>query len=237
MSQETYTSETILDKYSYFHKRFKEVTLLQLAHGYHCRKHMEIVAWLAGEFCREEGLPEEEATVVVIAALLHDLGHTGQPDTVRDETDSYSLNIFNAISGVRDFATLFTKLNWGKIESLIRATEWPHKHIPFLDLASQVLRDADVCSSLHPVSTTILLNGLRQEYLSGGKKFPSGAGQLKAHIEFFKTYRPYTKAGERFFNLHFFPAQDRWFGFLLARDGGHINDYIEVLQNGLMEED
>jgi hypothetical protein len=102
-------------------------------------------------------ITRQEARAVLVAAIFHDFDHTGQ--SVWD-----MINIARAIEGLRRHILPEDEMFGLVIESLIEATEFPHKaKSEHLSLLYRMLRDADMVQALGPVWIQDIVFGLAKE--------------------------------------------------------------------------
>lgn len=126
---------------------------------YHNGRHMLHVMWQCYKACVFYGtFSPREVRNLLIAALFHDFNHAGKagPDSV---------NIENAISALAEYITIEDFDELSNIQEIIRATEFPYKaSSDELDLAKQIIRDADLSQVLDPVWLQQVILGLAAEW-------------------------------------------------------------------------
>jgi hypothetical protein len=154
-----------------------------LNNPYHNLRHTLHVTWLcynAIRFYRKD-LSPRHARNLLIAALFHDFDHPGHSHPGRN---SDWLNIEVAIAALRRHILPEDRDALPEIEALIRATEFPYKHPgSSLDLAGQILRDADLSQALNPAWIQQVVFGLAEE----GELYPLDV--LKAQRSFLGALR------------------------------------------------
>lgn len=130
---------------------------------YHNFSHVFHVTWQCYDACEyylnkeEPGWTPDRARNLMIAAIFHDYNHSGK--TERDE-----LEIETAVSGLRENIQEADRPNLGKIELIIRNTQFPYiPHTKDLDLEDQILRDADLSQALSFVWIQQVIFGLARE--------------------------------------------------------------------------
>lgn len=119
---------------------------------------------------------KKEIDSLLIAAMFHDVQHTGFPDTVRPENIDRAMESFynfleNHIEDSRDI-TITPLL----VESLIESTRYPHRDFDISEDKKElyfIIRDSDLVASHSFKDKHIFLQGLERE--TGNKsddKFP-----------------------------------------------------------------
>jgi hypothetical protein len=151
------------------------------------------VTWLcynAVRFYRNK-LSPRHARNLLIASLFHDFDHPGHS---HPGTNSDWLNIEVAIAALRRHILPEDQDALPEIEALIRATEFPYKHRgSSLDLAGQILRDADLSQALNPAWIQQVVFGLAEE----GELYPLDV--LKAQRSFLSALRFNTEWARKLF--------------------------------------
>lgn len=201
----------------------------RLVSGYHNNRHMKLVAYTIFLMAYRRVAHNRLATMMV-AALLHDNGHHGVPD-------SEAANIASAIDSVHiaraELSKDFPQFNWGMVCELIQASEWPHQaNIKIVRADPEevaIFRDADVLSNLTQGGAELLMDGFRRENEKRFADWPGGVNQLKAHVEFVENYQPCSKEGRAFKELLKEAAYQRWARHLHERDGGEWQSYLDAL--------
>ncbi len=110
---------------------------------YHNLRHAQHVLWLCYDACvnyRKELTPRKIRSKL-IAAMTHDIGHSGdnRPDFVQVDT---------AVKWITENIHPDDKAYLPEIVALMRGTEYPHKE-GFVGLAYDILRDADLSQALN----------------------------------------------------------------------------------------
>ncbi|KKU94322.1 MAG: hypothetical protein UY26_C0002G0104 [Candidatus Jorgensenbacteria bacterium GW2011_GWA1_48_13] len=145
------------DLVGYFRAVFNHAE--NLCNPYHNFRHMCHVLWLCYEasvFYVE--MSSRDMRNLLIAALFHDFDHTGR-------SDPDAANIKRAIDGLRRHLLPEDKRELGKIEAIIRATEFPYRvSLERLDLQSQIIRDADMSQALTVAWIQQVVFGLATEW-------------------------------------------------------------------------
>lgn len=110
---------------------------------YHNMRHMLHVVSECYDGARYYGFDKRVSRNLLIAALFHDFNHAGKM------TGNDDLEVERAVRGLKKFLLPEDDPYMGIIQSHIRSTQFPHKtRNDDLDLAEQVLRDADMSQSL-----------------------------------------------------------------------------------------
>ena len=142
----------------YFNVLFSQAK--NLNSPYHNFRHMTHVLWLCHSACvfYVHELSKRQKRNLLIAAIFHDFNHRGKPGPD-------ILNIRRALAAFDKYILPKDRLFYEDIETLIRATEYPHK-VPSsdLDLSAKILRDADVAQALSPVWMQQVVFGLAKEW-------------------------------------------------------------------------
>ena len=114
---------------------------------YHNNKHIIDVfknsMMLFDIYRKEYGLKHKDKIELGLAALFHDFDHSG------GKLKKDSQNIELSIKALHDFIdTLYEiEVNENNIIEIIKATEFPHKHME-LNILQEIIRDADMLSSI-----------------------------------------------------------------------------------------
>lgn len=153
---------------------------------YHGNAHMQYVALAAAQLYQMECVPEggyDETSLaeIVVAALLHDYGHSG------GELDDEK-NIEIAIDSGLDemYETLDNQFGKGfteRVASHIRCTQYPFVYEPE-NRVQQCLRDADAMQSFEPDGVSIIMEGLRAEMQVSRKQPISRKDMAEGQIKF-----------------------------------------------------
>jgi hypothetical protein len=172
-----------------------------LNNPYHNLRHTLHVTWLcykAVEFYRGE-LSPRHARNLLIAALFHDFDHPGHS---HPGANGDWLNIEVAIAALRRHILPEDQDALPEIEALIRATEFPYKSPgSSLDLAGQILRDADLTQALNPAWIQQVVIGLAEE----AKLYPLDV--LKAQRSFLGALHLNTEWARELFPPHLVDAK------------------------------
>lgn len=160
---------------------------------YHSNAHMQYVALSAAQLYMMENIPRGgyEGTglaEIVVAALLHDYGHTaGEADDEKNIEIAIETGIGEMYESLENqFGKGFTD----RVIQHIRCTQYPFVYTP-QNMEQACLRDADAMQSFEPDGVSIIMEGLRTEMqVSMGKQVSRremAEGQLKFldGIEFF----------------------------------------------------
>lgn len=130
---------------------------------YHNARHMLHVVWACYQAIihyRVIGHPlsERSARNLLVAAIFHDFDHTAR-------AGKDSVNIELAVKALKDHILPQDQFYLGRIESLIRYTEYPHSPSSAeIGLEGEILRDADLCQALSPVWLQQIVFGLAEEW-------------------------------------------------------------------------
>ena len=124
---------------------------------YHNFRHMMHVLCSAYEGGVYEHIPQTEMRILLVAALFHDYGHSGQ-------MGNDALEIERAVAGFQEHVVEKDRGIAGRIEELIRATQWPHMDNTNLPYSAKILRDADFSQSLDSVWWQQIVFGLAAEF-------------------------------------------------------------------------
>ena len=150
------------DLAAYFRTLFFNAT--NLDRPFHNLRHMLHVTWLcyqAAEFYRDR-LTRREIRNLLIAAMFHDFDHPGRPHPKMDDPDDVNISI--AIAGLRRYIGPEDRPFLPTIEALIEATHYPHTvSSDKLELAAQIIRDADLAQALCPAWIQQIVIGLARE--------------------------------------------------------------------------
>jgi len=131
-----------------------------LRNPYHNFRHMLSVLCRCYEACVYYGeeLSLRQRRNLLIAALFHDLDHSGQ-------MGNDDLNIEKAVRALKKYIIFMDERWFVKIERLVRCTEYPYKiDSRDLDLMGQILRDADLAQALEMAWIQQVVFGLSQEW-------------------------------------------------------------------------
>ncbi len=131
-----------------------------LRNPYHNFRHLCHVMWLCHSACEFYGdtLTPRVKRALLIGALFHDFDHTGK--SVHD-----SVNIARAIGGLVEHLLPEDRDIFFEIVDIIRATEYPYTiSSEKLDLACQIIRDADMSQSLSVAWIQQTIFGLSEEW-------------------------------------------------------------------------
>jgi len=125
---------------------------------YHNFNHLLTVVKYTYGACQFYNLTEKEEKEMLMAALFHDVNHSG--GVLKDDQ-----NIRNAKRTVTEFITKFCEnINSTEVCRIIDATEYPYVIEPEnMDLKQQIIRDADLLQSLEPNWIQQIIMGLSEE--------------------------------------------------------------------------
>lgn len=143
---------------------YLRVLMLQgrnLRNPYHNLRHLLHVLWQCYAACvyyRKE-LPPRTKRTLLVAAMLHDINHSGKTGSGNDD-----LEIKQAIRFLRTIVAEADIPYLSEIEELMRWTEYPEK-VPAhkLSLSGQILRDADFSQTLDRAWLQQIVFGLGAE--------------------------------------------------------------------------
>jgi hypothetical protein len=132
---------------------------------YHNVRHPLHTTWLAYQACQfyKDKLSKRQIRSLLIAAMLHDVGHFGKGGT---EVPDYQ-NIFEAISIIESVLLAEDVGDIHFINSLVWATEFPHKdsaEIGKITLPHKIIRDCDTAQVFGTVWIQQVLIGLSREW-------------------------------------------------------------------------
>lgn len=142
----------------YYRWIFKNAT--NLSNGYHNFRHLFRVAWLCYQACVYYGdkLTRKEKRNLLIAAMFHDVNHSGKKGIDED-------NIRQAIAALYKAIMPADRPYFEEIANLIWATEFPHRiRTELLSILEMILRDADVAQVLDVAWMQEVLFGLAEEW-------------------------------------------------------------------------
>ncbi len=110
--------------------------------GYHGLRHMLHVTWVCYKACEYYArlglLGPRRMRSLLIAALLHDYGHTGRPGNDANNI-KIALDAMHLVLLPEDFEY------FARISNILCATQYPHKHLGRAELLEQsIIRDADM---------------------------------------------------------------------------------------------
>jgi hypothetical protein len=140
---------------------------------YHNFNHLLTVVRYTYGACRFYELTEKEEKEMLMAALFHDVNHSGGK-----ETDD--LNVKVAKLTVLDFINDYDiDIDGDEVCRIIDATQYPYVIEPEdMDLKQQIIRDADLLQALEPNWIQQIIMGLSEEMnipievmISGQRKF------------------------------------------------------------------
>lgn len=184
---------------------------------YHNRVHMKVVSEVAAVLaCNNSTIPPEMIGSIVVAALLHDAGHTLDPD--RPDHD----NIRNALEYVDQYRNKYPEgADWRLVRALVKGTEQPLDR-EFIDAqpaavreAMNVLNDADVLSALEPASQTNVVDGLRLE-----SRFDGSVTQwVTKNNQFLREFVPASAEGKGYKARNWPEAEQRFIAAAQSRQG------------------
>jgi hypothetical protein len=126
---------------------------------YHNLQHHLTVAKYCLQGARAEGLTETDTQNLLIAAFLHDFGHSGGAKTDAENVDL-------AIDTCREFLlhNNFPLAEISKITDIIRATQYPYVlEAESLNICQKILRDADLMQMYEPTLFSMNISGLASE--------------------------------------------------------------------------
>lgn len=132
---------------------------------YHSNAHMQYVALSSAQLYMMECIPdggydETSLAELVVAALLHDYGHTAG-----EASDEKNIEIALETGLGEMYETLENQFGRGFVDRVvghIRCTQYPFVYEPN-GLIQQCIRDADAMQSFEPDGVSIIMEGLRAE--------------------------------------------------------------------------
>ena len=142
----------------YFRNMFNYAA--NLNHPYHNFRHLCHILYLCYQACLyyEGKMTPRQMRNLLIAALFHDFGHSGQvsPDNI---------NIGRSIAALKNYLKPEDQTEFEEISNLIKATEFPYT-IPDdeVSLAGQIIRDADLSQALSSSWIQQVVFGLATEW-------------------------------------------------------------------------
>ncbi len=124
---------------------------------YHNSQHLLTVAINSYEGAKHYSLTDSETRTLFLAALYHDWNHTGS-----DTEDIVNINKALRITKDPIFVTdkLLNNKDIDKIQTLIKASEYPHKKV--YTISEKILQDADMFQYLEKDSQ-IFIEGIGKE--------------------------------------------------------------------------
>ncbi len=141
----------------YFHLLFCQ---MRYGNEYHNFGHICHVLWFCYECLLEtttEEIPPRQARNLLIAAIFHDFGHSGQCGNDKKE-------IGRAIRKLRKYIQDHDRLSLAQIESLIKSTQFPYEDDESnLSIEAKILRDADQSQCFSPIWIQRVIFGLAKE--------------------------------------------------------------------------
>lgn len=125
---------------------------------YHNFNHLLTVVRYTYGACRFYELPEKDEKEMLMAALFHDVNHSG--GALKDDQ-----NVKNAKETVIKFINAFNlDIDPIEVSRIIEATEYPYVIEPEdMDLKQQIIRDADLLQALEPNWIQQIIMGLSEE--------------------------------------------------------------------------
>jgi len=132
----------------------------------------------------QNSLPPSTGRALLIAALFHDYDHSGHSGDDKQEVDK-------AINRMKQALLPEDKPFCDKIETIIRATQYPHIEKADLSLPEQIIRDADMTQSFSNVWLQEVIFGLAKE----SQRSPLDI--LKLQLDFLPQITFYTKWAKR----------------------------------------
>jgi len=163
------------------------------ANTYHHNTHMLTMAVNCWSFfhveCPDKVNDEEcSLALLVIAACLHDMNHSGG-EFDDEENIRRACEAVEAIEGSLDkqFYDGFGR----KVQGLIRVTQWPFVYIPKTRL-QKILRDCDAMQAYEPDGVTAIMEGLRMEMLHKLGKVPTYMEMYEGQVKFMEGIEYYT---------------------------------------------
>jgi len=151
-----------------------------LANPYHNLRHGLHVTWESYDGGIFHLLNPEELRCLLIASLFHDANHSGKIHGKDHE------EIETALLTLRTNLLPEDKPRYGKIESILRATEFPYI-VPEneLSVAGRIIRDADLSQNFSPVWIQQSWIGLAQEMGMDPMKFLRMQPNFLRSVKFF----------------------------------------------------
>ena len=131
-----------------------------LRHPYHNFRHMFHVLWLCYDACLyyQSGLIPRQMRNLLIAAMFHDFDHSG---LLGDD----DINIERSCRGLKRNLLPVDESDVDEIVKLIKATEYPYGvSSADLELAGQIIRDADLSQFLSVAWVQQVIFGLATEW-------------------------------------------------------------------------
>lgn len=159
------------------HQYFNDITTKNPSHDlpYHNATHIAAVVTLCYEGAHYLNLTYYSLRTLLIAASLHDYGHSGGL-----RTDSENINIaVNKVHSHKEDAVRFKE-----VENIIRCTEFPYVLNPVTD-SENIMRDADLMMPYLERETRLrLFKGLKQEtkFQGSWKEFASKVSKFYSKV-------------------------------------------------------
>lgn len=166
----------------YYHKKLVEAPNANLP--YHNYRHMCHVTCEVYDFCKSTKVDPETFLVMLLGAIFHDYGHTG------DGSIADSRNIEIAIESLSIHLHPIHAHLISRIIPFIRATEFPHK--PLTNIADNTelllaIRDADMSQSLNIVWIQQTIFGMAAEQRKTRDEMIKGQLPFLTHYLTFNT--------------------------------------------------
>ena len=169
---------------------------------YHNNVHMGQMTCLAFRLYKEgeKCLPsDQDATVMLLAGMLHDYGHGAgtRTDDVNIIVALHALERFVRSSPYMQAIDVKSRreLIHDLAEAAIACTEYPFVHEP-KSLAQMYLRDADLLYAAASGNPTIIMEGLRREISVSQGRDITYEEMLEGQVLFMGKAKLFTKAGE-----------------------------------------
>lgn len=194
---------------------------------YHNEQHIKSVLNLFEVFRKMAGksFKKEHLEAAYLAAVFHDAGHSGHPDTHVSEDGL--MNVPRAVYQFTRWA-MDQKLDdmlMSETALLIWSTEYPEREDSLIQAmtaeqreVSDMLRDADMLWGTMPENADACMLGMYAERREAGLKVPTLEDGVKpdtkeilvGQIRFVQSYIPLTNSGRSFKNAMFQDACARW---------------------------
>jgi HD superfamily phosphodiesterase len=171
--------------------------------GYHNNDHLFGVAALCNNLYKVGAghYNENDHKVLLCAALLHDVNHTGGHGTD-------AVNIAQAKEFiVRMSESEFVSNNIEAIFKLIEVTEYPFLRDPVTDM-EKILRDADLLYSLRSDTGEVIIDGLRSEMQIARDRTITRQQMYDGQRAFMADVKMFTEVGKKLWTKFYTEALD-----------------------------
>jgi hypothetical protein len=171
--------------------------------GYHNNDHLFGVAAICDNLYRNttKRYNEDEHKILLCAAMLHDVNHTGGHGTD-------AVNIAQAKAFISKMSDIeFVSNHWEAIFILIEVTEYPFITTPVNDI-QKILRDADLLYSLRANTGEVIIDGLRSEMEIARDRPITRKQMFDGQCAFMADVKMFTPLGEGIWNKFYTEALD-----------------------------